>query len=107
MNLIEMETAAEQVSELLKLLANKHRLLVLCQLAQGEKPVGQLARLLGIREPAMSQQLAVLRREGLVRPRRDAQTIYYGLARADVRRLMEFLYATYCGDAASDEGEHV
>ena len=48
----------------------------------------------------MSQQLSVLRREGLVRPRREAQTIYYALARDDVRRLMEFLYATYCGDAA-------
>lgn len=65
-----------------------------------EKPVGELARLLGVREPAMSQQLAVLRREGLVRPRRDAQTIYYALARDDVRRLMEFLYATYCSEAA-------
>jgi len=98
-----MEPAAERVAELMKLLANKHRLLVLCQLAEGEKSVGELARLLGVREPAMSQQLSVLRREGLVRPRRDAQTIYYALARDDVRRLMEFLYATYCGDAA-DEG---
>ena len=52
----------------------------------------------------MSQQLAVLRREGLVRPRRAAQTIYYALARDDIRRLMEFLYATYCGDAAA-QGE--
>jgi DNA-binding transcriptional ArsR family regulator len=55
----------------------------------------------------MSQQLAVLRREGLVRPRRDAQTIYYALARDDVRRLMEFLYATYCGDAADEGNEDV
>jgi DNA-binding transcriptional ArsR family regulator len=107
MQLEEMEIAAERVSELMKLLANKHRLLVLCQLADGEKSVGQLARLLGVREPAMSQQLAVLRREGLVRPRRDAQTIYYGLARDDVRRLMEFLYATYCGDAAGEGDDDV
>lgn len=98
-----MEVAAERVAELMKLLANKHRLLVLCQIAGSEKSVGELARLLGVREPAMSQQLSVLRREGLVRPRRDAQTIYYALAREDVRRLIEFLYATYCGDAA-DEG---
>jgi DNA-binding transcriptional ArsR family regulator len=107
MKLRDMEAAAERVSELMKLLANKHRLLVLCQLTEGEKPVGELARLLGVREPAMSQQLAVLRREGLVRPRREAQTIYYELARADVRRLMEFLYATYCGDAADEGAEHV
>ena len=101
MKLEEMQVAAERVAELMKLLANKHRLLVLCQLAEGEKPVGELARLLGVREPAMSQQLAVLRREGLVRPRREAQTIYYALARDDVRRLTEFLYATYCSDAAA------
>jgi DNA-binding transcriptional ArsR family regulator len=101
MDLMAMEAAAERVSELMKLLANKHRLLVLCQLAEGERPVGELARLLGVREPAMSQQLAVLRREGLVRPRREAQTIYYALARDDVRRLMEFLYATYCSDAVA------
>ena len=104
MQLEDMEVAAERVSELMKLLANKHRLLVLCQLAEGERSVGELARLLGVREPAMSQQLAVLRREGLVRPRREAQTIYYALAREDVRRLMEFLYATYCSNAA-DLGE--
>jgi len=64
MKLQQMEAAAERVSELMKLLANKHRLLVLCQLAEGEKSVGELARLLGVREPAMSQQLSVLRREG-------------------------------------------
>ena len=106
MQLKGMEPAAERVSELMKLLANKHRLLVLCQLAEGEKSVGELARLLDVREPAMSQQLSVLRREGLVRSRREAQTIYYSLARDDVRRLMEFLYATYCGDAAAQGEAH-
>jgi DNA-binding transcriptional ArsR family regulator len=106
MKLEDMKVAAERVSELMKLLANKHRLLVLCQLAEGEKSVGELARLLGVREPAMSQQLAVLRREGLVRPRRQAQTIHYALARDDVGRLMEFLYATYCGDAVAQGENH-
>jgi DNA-binding transcriptional ArsR family regulator len=101
-----MQAAAGRVAELMKLLANKHRLLVLCQLAEGEKSVGELARSLGVREPAMSQQLSVLRREGLVRPRRDAQTIYYMLARDDVRGLMEFLYAAYCGDAAAQGEAH-
>jgi DNA-binding transcriptional ArsR family regulator len=96
-----MQATAERVSELMKVLANKHRLLVLCQLVEGEKSVGELAQLLEIREPAMSQQLSVLRREGFVRPRREAQTIYYGLARDDVRQLMEFLYAAYCGPAAA------
>ncbi|HEX6142277.1 MAG TPA: metalloregulator ArsR/SmtB family transcription factor [Geminicoccaceae bacterium] len=100
-----MEAAAEQVSELMKVLASKHRLLVLCQIVERERSVGELARLLDVREPAMSQQLAVLRREGLVRARRDGQTIYYSLARDDVRRLMQFLYDTYCGGDAA-RGEH-
>jgi len=103
MQLKTMEAAAERVSETLKLLANKHRLLVLCQLVEGEKSVGALARSLGVREPAMSQQLAVLRREGLIRPRREGQTIYYELASDEVRRLMEFLYATYCGNPSAQE----
>ena len=96
-----MEATAERVSDRLKVLSNRHRLLVLCQLAEGEQPGGELARRLGVREPAMSQQLALLRKDGLVRPRRDGQTNYYALARDDVRRLMEFLYETYCGDAAA------
>ena len=104
MNVTEMAATADKVSELMKVLSNKHRLMVLCQLVEGEKSVGQLARLLCVREPAMSQQLATLRREGLIKPRREAQTIYYTLARDDVRRLMGFLYDTYCGQEAVCEG---
>lgn len=100
-----MAVTADRVSDLMKMLANKHRLMVLCQLVEGEKPVGQLARLLGVREPAMSQQLATLRREGLIKPRRDAQTIYYALAREDVRSLMRFLYDTYCRDTVCEGGQ--
>lgn len=102
MKIEEMEVAAERVSELMKVLSNKHRLLVLCQLVEGERSVGELARALGIREPAMSQQLTLLRKDGLVRPRREAQTIYYSLARDDVGRLMQFLYDTYCAGGSSD-----
>jgi ArsR family transcriptional regulator, virulence genes transcriptional regulator len=101
MHVNDIEPVAEQVSELMKVLSNKHRLLVLCRLVEGEKSVGQLARLLGVREQAMSQQLALLRKDGLVRTRREGQTIHYALARDDVRRLMGFLYDTYCGDAAA------
>ena len=99
-----MAATADMVSELMKLLSNKHRLMVLCQLVEGEKSVGQLARLLDVREPAMSQQLATLRREGLIKPRREGQTIYYALDRDDVRRLMTFLYETYCGEEAACAG---
>ena len=104
MNVADMAATAGEVSELMKVLSNKHRLMVLCQLVDGEKSVGQLAKLLGLREPAMSQQLAMLRREGLVRPRREAQTIYYALARDDVRQLMAFLYDTYCREPVSEGG---
>lgn len=104
MNAIEMAATAGKVSDLMKMLSNKHRLMVLCQLVEGEKSVGQLAKLLEVREAAMSQQLAMLRREGLVRPRREAQTIYYTLARDDLRRLMAFLYDTYCREAVCEGG---
>lgn len=97
MNVSEMDAAAGKVSELMKTLSNKNRLLILCQLVEAERSVGALARIIGAREQAVSQQLALLRKDGLVTPRRDGQTIYYSLARPDIRALMEFLYATYCG----------
>ena len=96
----DMEHAAEKVSGLMKMLSNKNRLLILCHLADAEKSVGELAELVGVQTPAMSQQLALLRRDGLVSTRRDGQTIYYALARGDVSKLMAFLYETYCGDNA-------
>ena len=100
MNIEEMEATAEKVADLMKVLSNKNRLLVLCQLVESEKPVGELARGIGIREQAMSQQLALLRKDGLVKTRRDGQTIYYSLARSDIHPLMQFLYDTYCKDGA-------
>lgn len=105
MNLKEMEATAEKVSDLMKVLSNKNRLMVLCQLAEGEKSVGELAALIDVREQAMSQQLALLRKDRLVATRREGQTIYYALARDDVRALMEFLYETYCGDNATRENQ--
>ena len=96
-----MEGAADQVSDLMKVLSNKNRLMILCQLAEGEKSVGELVDLLRARGPAMSQQLALLRKDGLVKTRRDGQTIYYSLARDDVSKLMAFLYDTYCGGRAA------
>jgi len=100
MKMQEMEQTAEMVSDLMKVLSNKNRLLILCQLVEGEKSVGDLARLLQVRDSAVSQQLALLRKDGLVRARRDGQTIHYALARGDVAHLMQFLYETYCGQTA-------
>ena len=104
MNVFELQQTADEVSSLMKVLSNRNRLLLLCQLVEGEKSVGELAILLGLREQAVSQQLGLLRRDGLVGNRRDGQSIYYKLDRPDVLKLMEFLYNTYCGpDGSSDE----
>jgi DNA-binding transcriptional ArsR family regulator len=96
MNLKQMRETAPKVSELMKVLSNEHRLMILCQLAEGEKSVGELAELLNVRQAALSQQLALLRKDGMVRTRRQAQNVFYSLAREDVRSLMGFLYETYC-----------
>ncbi len=97
MNLKQMRETAPKVSELMKVLSNEHRLMILCQLAEGEKCVGELAELLSVRQAALSQQLALLRKDGMVQTRRQAQNVFYSLAREDVRSLMGFLYETYCG----------
>jgi DNA-binding transcriptional ArsR family regulator len=91
-----METAAEQASELLKSLANRHRLLILCQLVDGERSVGDLAAFLKTRDSTVSQHLALLRKDGLVQARREAQTIYYSIASCPAQRVLETLFAIYC-----------
>ena len=105
MNIQKLEAASAQVCDLMTVLSNKTRLMILCQLVEGEKSVGELARLTGTRETVASQHLARLRRERIVMPRRDGQTIYYRLDREDVRALMTFLHDTYCGEnsAAHDQ----
>lgn len=97
MKMKQMAESAAGVADLMKTLSHPGRLLMLCHLVEGEKSVGELARLVGMRETAVSQQLSSMRKEGLVLPRRDGQTIYYSLARPDVARLMTFLYDEYCG----------
>ncbi len=91
-----MQSAADEASELLKALANRHRLLILCQLIEQERSVGELAEFLGIRDSTVSQHLAVLRRDGLVAARRDGQTIWYSISSAPARALVETLYRVYC-----------
>lgn len=91
-----MDEAAEQASTLLKSLANRHRLLVVCQLLEGERSVGELAERLGIRDSTVSQHLALMRKDGLVTTRRDAQTIWYSIASREARAVIETLYGLYC-----------
>ncbi len=93
--------AANSASELLKALANRHRLLILCQLVEGEKSVGQLAGFLGIRDSTVSQHLALLRRNGIVAGRRDAQTIWYRIESPAASRVVGELYKAFCAPAAA------
>jgi ArsR family transcriptional regulator, virulence genes transcriptional regulator len=92
----KMEAAADQASELLKALSNRHRLLIICQLIDGERSVGDLAQFLELRDSTVSQHLALLRKDGLVSARRDAQTIYYSIASDPAREVLKTLYQLYC-----------
>jgi len=96
-----MAAAAEAASDLLKSLASRHRLLILCRLIDGEQSVGQLASWLELRQSTVSQHLALLRKDGLVTPRRDGQTIWYAIASDPARQVLETLYRIYC---APDSG---
>ena len=91
-----MQQAAQEATQMLRVLANENRLLLLCQLSQGEKSVGELETLLGIRQPTLSQQLGVLRNEGLVQTRRDGKQIIYRVVDERAQRLLETLYGMYC-----------
>ncbi|MVW63582.1 metalloregulator ArsR/SmtB family transcription factor [Massilia sp. NEAU-DD11] len=91
-----MRVAAAQAGGLLKALANPDRLLLLCQLAQGEQPVGALEAALDIRQPTLSQQLAVLRQEGLIATRRDGKQIFYSVASPEALAVLQLLYQLYC-----------
>ena len=96
MNPEQMHEKASLAGELLKVLSNPARLQILCALIEGEKPVQDLERLIGLRQSALSQHLAVLRHERLVSTRRQGQFIYYSLASAEARRVLELLYDIYC-----------
>jgi ArsR family transcriptional regulator len=88
-------------------LANEDRLLLLCQLSRGERSVGELESLLGIYQPTLSQQLGVLRTEGMVHTRRESKRIYYSVADPKVLALLQTLYTLFCpqqdGPAAESE----
>ena len=98
-NILDPETlrrAADQAVGALKLLANVERMLLLCQLAQGEMCVSELEAQLGIRQPTLSQQLGVLRNEGVVDTRREGKNIYYSVADPNLLEILGVLYRLYC-----------
>ena len=87
---------ALQASEFLKALSHEVRLLILCFLFEGEKSVGEIEKMLKLRQPAVSQQLARLRADGLVETRRNGKNIYYSLARSEVRDVIQVLHDVFC-----------
>ena len=92
----QMRKAAAEAASVLRTLSNPDRLLLLCQMASGEKSVGELEELLQLHQPTLSQQLGVLRTEGLVETRRDGKRIFYSIADQRVLQLLGTLYNIYC-----------
>jgi len=95
----ELGAHAETAAALLRAMSSKARLLVLCNLVECERSVGELQRIVGLSQSALSQHLAVLRRSKLVETRREAQTIYYRLAGGAASAVLETLHGIYCAPA--------
>ena len=91
-----MVAAAGEAALLLKSLSHEGRLLLLCQLSEGERSVGQLTEALGLRQASISQQLARLRSEGLVATRKEGQNVYYRLEDEKARQIIELVHSFYC-----------
>ena len=91
-----MMDSAQEASEFLKALAHEGRLLILCLLIDGEKSVGEIEDMLRLRQPAISQQLARLRADGLVETRREGKNIFYSLVRSEVRDIVSTLHRSFC-----------
>ncbi len=97
----QMQQASLQASRLLKSLSHPDRLLLLCQLTQGEYCVGELETLVGVGQPSLSQQLGILRKDELVTTRREGKQIYYSIASEDALAVLQLLYQRFCGNVAS------
>lgn len=96
MNIEGMEANAARAVKLLKALANERRLFILCHLLDQELSVGEMNRFLGLSQSALSQHLAILRNDGLVSTRKEAQTVYYSLKSEEVREMIALLHRLYC-----------
>ncbi len=96
MKVSDLDAAAEQATDLLKALANPVRLKLLCHLVEGERSVGELAERLDIRDTNVSQHLALLRKDRMVRTRREGQTIYYTIDNPAALAVLQVLHGLYC-----------
>lgn len=97
--MVELQDKARHVADLLKAMSNPSRLVILCQLAEGERSVGELEEEVGLSQSGISQHLAVLRREHVVVTRREKQTVFYSLASDDVVAVMATLHKVFCKPA--------
>lgn len=93
----QMRVHAPDAAGLMKALGNESRLMILCTLAEGERSVGELNAMIPLSQSALSQQLARLRGQGIVKTRRESQTIYYSLAEGPADRVIRLLHDIYCG----------
>jgi DNA-binding transcriptional ArsR family regulator len=92
----ELRASADKASNLMKVMANADRLMLLCQLSQGEKSVSELEELLGIHQPTLSQQLTVLREANLVSTRREGKNIIYNISSIPAMAVMQVLHQQIC-----------
>ncbi|WP_151638743.1 ArsR/SmtB family transcription factor [Noviherbaspirillum aerium] len=95
-DLAKLQAAAGEACALLKVLSNPDRLLLLCQMTQGEFSVSELETITGIRQPTLSQQLTVLREEKLASTRREGKQIFYSIASQEALAVLQVLYQLYC-----------
>ena len=92
----KMQASADDACKLMKVLSNRDRMMLLCEIAQGEKCVSELEAALDLHQPSLSQQLTVLRKEKLVKTRREGKQIYYSLSSQVAVAVMGLLYKHYC-----------
>lgn len=91
-----MKNSAARASNLMKALSSETRLLLLCRMSEGEASVSELADMLDMRPSSVSQQLSLLRKDSLVKTRREGQTIFYSLHGKEAKQVISVLYALYC-----------
>lgn len=96
LDIARLEASAGAAARLLRALANERRLMILCQLTEGERSVGELQPMVGVSQSALSQHLAVLRDEGLVATRRQGQTVWYRIDDPAAVRVVATLAEIFC-----------
>ncbi len=101
---VQMKASADEASQFLRAMANRDRLLLLSHIALREMGVSDLESVTGVRQPSLSQQLGVLRREGLIQPRREGKQVYYRMTDPRACAVLEKLYQLFCLDRKAAAG---